>query len=208
MNAEHVDVLLLGDGQALREELGVKFLDVDIVKELLAQARADAAMPVAQATIAVVPVDPRGATRPFLQLLEGRGVKVIPVPFFWALPLSLKWAPPERRPLPQRYAATASYVLGLLAGRAEAAERTASCAVFGTDFGLAVPATDFLARQHDFVLAFPRALLDERWLTEAGLSARDGLRGHIPFWDMTDHLSRFVGGKTEARSISDTRVPI
>jgi hypothetical protein len=213
---EHADILLLGDGQPIRVELDAKFLDVGVLKEMLAAARAAARMPPAQSTIAVVPVDPRGSTRPFLAKLESRGVKVLPVPFFWALPLSLKSAPPELRPLPQRYAGAANYVLGMLAGRAEAGGRSASCAVFGTDFGLAVPAIDFQARSHEFVLVFPRGLLDERWLTEIGLNTLNSGQtpastGTIPFWDMTDQLSRFVGGSVPTPGWSDStgiRVPI
>jgi hypothetical protein len=213
----HADVLLLGDGQSIREELGAKFLDVDVLKWMLAEARTAAGMPAAQSTIAIVPVDPRGSTRPFLTVLEGRGVKVVPVPFFWALPLSLKSTPPEQRPLPQRYAAAASYVLGLLAGRAELAGKSASCAVFGTDFGLAVPAMDFTARNHKFALVFTRGLLDERWLTEVSVRALNthlsspANAGQIPFWDMTDHLSRLVGSNAPPPGSTDSgliRVPI
>lgn len=216
-SAEHADVLLLGDGQAIREELGAKYLDVDVLKGMLADARVAAQMPPAQSTIAIVPVDPRGATGAFLSVLEGHGVKVLPVPFFWALPLSLKSTPPEQRPLPQRYAAAASYILGLLGGRAELGRRSASCAVFGTDFGLAVPVLDFLARNHKFALVFTRSLLDERWLTEVGIQplnspiAGSSAVGTVPFWDMTDQLSRFMGGKAPPpgwSASSGMRVPI
>ena len=60
------------------------------------------------------------------------------------------------------------------------------------------------------MLTFTRALLDERWLTEVGLKAANARALHstqggaVPFWDMTDHLSRFVGGAVPRSGWADS----
>jgi hypothetical protein len=58
-------------------------------------------------------------------------------------------------------------------------------------------------------------LLDDRWLTEIGLRFLNersaSSEGVVPFWDMTDQLSRFSGNAAPPGGLPDARtfrVPI
>ena len=209
---KNVDLMLLGDGQAIRDHLDVKILDVDVVIDLFSQARKEADFPAAETTIAVVPVDPRGRTSKFVDVLKSKGIQVLEVPFFWGYPSSLKWG--EGKPQQPRHSSIVGYVLGTLAARAEAENEQASCVVFGSDFGMAIPAMDFVSRKHRFLLMFTRALVDERWMTEVGLQPLN-VRGmyqaeeaKIPFWDMTGQLDRFTGGEVKKTEMPRISVPL
>jgi hypothetical protein len=160
--------------------------------------RAKHSMRPADATIASMAVDLRSEKQlRFVDALKKMGITVDPIDYRWAYVGSAGNHNDDQDRPPSSLAPQVTYILGLLAGRAEATGVKAEVLVVAGVFDIYRSLLDFVQnRGGKAVLAFPRAMLDHRWAWQ-GLGTAECA---IEYEDLEPDAEEIFGVRLDAQS--------